>query len=255
MDVKNRTPLHFALSNAGRKASPGAVRHLLTLDRRLVNSIRGGPLPLRVLSEFAYTLRKNGTEEDKANVVKCLEHLLNAEPNPTADFFTTLQGLPHWLGEKAVVMASVQVLLNDKISQRFPTFVLMCDFFCLLLVIVFYSIDIFFSIEARVDSSQNDAIAIQYLIPLYFGAAYFLGREVIQVLSLISLKVRSSPVLFVSPLQAHPARGLESEHFMLLLQKLYLYAFSPIFLFFVPSHFTFGCTISPIGSTLSLSSS
>ena len=189
MDVKNRTPLHFALSNAGRKASPGAVRHLLTLDRRLVNSINGGPLPLRLLSEFAYTLRKNGTEEDRANVVKCLEHLLNAEPNPTADFFTALQGLPHWLSEKAVVMASVQVLLNDKISQRFPTFVLMCDFYCLIMVIVTYSITVVKSIELRDDSTKGNALDTVYMIPLYFGAGYFLFlREVVQILSLISLK-------------------------------------------------------------------
>ena len=189
MDVKNRTPLHFALSNAGRKASPGAVRHLLTLDRRLVNSVNGGPLPLRVLSEFAHTLRKNGTEEDKANVVKCLEHLLNAEPNPTADFFTALQGLPHWLSEKAVVMASVQVLLNDKISQRFPTFVLMCDFFCLILVIVVYSITVIDSINNRTNESIVDAaLKTGYMIPLYFGAGYFFVREVVQILSLISLK-------------------------------------------------------------------
>ncbi len=190
VDVKNRTPLHFALSNAGRKASPGAVRHLLTLDRKLVNSMNGGPLPLRVLSEFAFTLRKNGSEEDKANVVKCLEHLLNAEPNPTADFFTALQALPQWLSEKAVVIPSVQVLLNDKISQRFPTFILMCDFFCLILVIIFYSIDVVESIEKRDVATEQSGrkLGTSTLVPLYFGAAFFFFREVIQILSLISLK-------------------------------------------------------------------
>ena len=90
MDVKNRTPLHFALSNAGRKASPGAVRHLLSLDRKLVNSMNGGPLPLRVLSEYAFTLRKDGTDEDKANVVKCLEHLLNARTQSNRRFLYSL---------------------------------------------------------------------------------------------------------------------------------------------------------------------
>jgi hypothetical protein len=190
MDVKNRTPLHFALSNAGRKASPGAVRHLLSLDRKLVNSMNGGPLPLRVLSEFAFTLRKNGTEEDKANVAKCLEHLLNAQPNPTADFFTALQALPQWLSEKAVVIPSVQVLLNDKISQRFPTFVLMCDLVFLILVIIFYSIDVLESIQLRAKETEQSGgmLPVSRLVPLYIGAAIFFLREAIQILSLISLK-------------------------------------------------------------------
>lgn len=142
-----------------------------------------------MLAEFAYTLRKSGTDEDKASVVKCLEHLLNAEPNPSADFFTALQGLPHWLSDKAVVIPSVQMLLNDKISQRFPTLVLMCDFFCLVLVIIFYSFNVIDSIELRVDNdSTNDAIAVSWLFPLYFGAGYFFLREVVQILALISLK-------------------------------------------------------------------
>ena len=160
-----------------------------SLNPNLVNSIDGGPLPLRVLSEFSYTLRKTGTAEDKANVQKCLEHLLNAEPNPTADFFTALQGLPDWLSEKAVVMASVQVLLNDKISQRFPTLVLMCDFFCLAMVIVSYSINVIDSIDLRFDDAVEDKkIELRYLAPLYIGVGYFFMREVIQILSLLSLK-------------------------------------------------------------------
>lgn len=186
MDVKQRTPLHFALSNAGRKASPGAVRHLLSLDRRLVNSINGGPLPIRVLADFAYTLRNSGTDEEKASVVKCLEYLLNAEPTPTADFFTALQGLPHWLSDKAVVMPSVQMLLNDKISQRFPTMVSMADFGFLVLVIIFYSITVTKSIALRYGDGKE--IETRQFIPLYLGAFYFFMREVVQVLSLISLK-------------------------------------------------------------------
>jgi len=92
-----------------------------------------GPLPLRVLAQYAQ-LVKNETEnrdEKRESVLRCLEHLLNAEPEPTADFFTALQSLPEWLSERAVVMTVVQNLLNEKISQRFPTAVLLLDFvFC-----------------------------------------------------------------------------------------------------------------------------
>lgn len=132
-DSRKRTPLHFALSNAGRKTVPAAVRLLLNLDRSIVNSVDKGPLPLRVLAQYAQ-LVKNETEdrdEKRESVVRCLEHLLNAEPEPTADFFTALQSLPDWLNQRAVVLKVVQNLLNEKISQRFPTAVLLLDFvFC-----------------------------------------------------------------------------------------------------------------------------
>jgi hypothetical protein len=130
-DKRHRTPLHFALSNAGRKTVPSAVRLLVSLDRSVVNSIDGGPIPLRVLAEYAVTIKNDemeNKEEKRESVLRCLKHLLNAEPEPTADFFTALQSLPDWLQEHAVVMPVVQNLLNEKISQRFPTAVLVLDF-------------------------------------------------------------------------------------------------------------------------------
>mmetsp|Transcript_32659 Transcript_32659/g.75145 ORF Transcript_32659/g.75145 Transcript_32659/m.75145 type:complete len:816 (-) Transcript_32659:1052-3499(-) len=189
-DQNGRTPLHFALSNAGRAASPGAVRHLLDLDKNLANS-NNGPLPLRVLAEFSKTVAKTNAEGDRESVQKCMEYLLNSDPEPTADFFTALQSLPDWLGEQAVVMPSVQVLLNDKISQRFPTLILMLDFYFLSLVITFYSLDVPRSIRKRFEEDATPstiALPTADLLPLYVGGIYFLVRETIQMISLLSLK-------------------------------------------------------------------
>jgi hypothetical protein len=227
-DRRARTPLHFALSNAGRKTVPAAVRLLLNLDPSVVNSVESGPLPLRVLADYAQQLRSSDTEnrdEKRDSVLRCLEHLLNAEPEPTADFFTALQSLPEWLGERAVVMAVVQNLLNEKISQRFPTAVLLLDFvvctytplscfvFCCCLfpkccrelpvspamnhyflavavVIAFYSLSVVKSINRRFDDDDgNDAISVWLLLPLYLGAGYFALREIVQIISLLSLRV------------------------------------------------------------------
>ena len=129
-DSRQRTPLHFALSNAEQKSIPAAVRLLLSLNKSIVNSIDGGPLPLRVLAEYSHAIRKTdgNKDEKRESVLKCLEHLLHADPKSTADFFTALQSLPDWLQEHAVVMPVVQNLLNKKISERFPTAVLMLDF-------------------------------------------------------------------------------------------------------------------------------
>ena len=186
MDRRGRTPLHFALSNAGRKAAPAAVRLLLTLKRDLVNSVGGGPLPLRVLSEFAATVKED--DDQRESVQRCMEQLLAANPDPTADFFTALQSLPDYLQEKAVVIPNVQVLLNDKISERFPTMILMLDFYAQAMIIVFYFLAVNESVSERFKPESNGKIENEnILVPLYVGAAYFLIREIIQVLSLLSL--------------------------------------------------------------------
>ena len=186
-DRRGRTPLHFALSNAGRRAAPAAVRLLVSFNRDIVNSRGGSSNPLRVLAEFAATIKED--YEQKESVHKCLEHLLNAEPEPTADFFTALQSLPDWLSEQAVVMEVVQTLLNEKISQRFPTMVLMVDFYVLAMVITSYSINVVESIDRRYnDDPEDKKIASTELIPLYLGGGYFLLREIVQMISLLSLK-------------------------------------------------------------------
>jgi Ion transport protein len=187
-DRRGRTPLHFALSNAGRRAAPAAVRLLVSFNRDIVNSRGGSANPLRVLAEFAATIRDD--DDQKESVHRCLEHLLNAEPEPTADFFTALQSLPNWLSEQAVVMEVVQTLLNEKISQRFPTAVLMLDFYVLAMVIVSYSLNVQHSIDSRAEATTSDGrkIMVKELLPLYLGSGYFLMREIIQMISLLSLK-------------------------------------------------------------------
>jgi hypothetical protein len=191
VDRKGRTPLHFALSNAGRKAAPAAVRHLVNLNKNLVNSIRGGPLPLRVLSEFAATVRKNDRSQ-RESCQRCLEYLLACEPDPTADYFTSLQSLPDFLQERAVVMAVVQTLLNDKIAQRFPTLILMLDFYFQILVVTAYSAAVTKSVDERYseepDADPASAVEGYWITLLYIGGTYFFLREMINILSLLSLK-------------------------------------------------------------------
>ena len=92
-DKRQRTPLHFALSNAGRKTVPAAVRLLLSLNREIVNSIDNGPVPLRVLAEYAATIKREdeNREEKRESVFRCLDYLLKADPEPTAAAKLTLE--------------------------------------------------------------------------------------------------------------------------------------------------------------------
>ena len=169
------------------------MRLLLSLNKDIVNaSADGGPLPLRVLCEYTQTIKGDDEKRDekRESVFRCLEHLLAADPDPTADFLTTLQSFPDWLSERAVVMPSVQIILNEKISRRFPTGVLMMDFYMQLMIILQYSFAVVESIHLRFDvSTENDTkIGLGTLMPLYLGGTYFFIREVVQIISLLSLK-------------------------------------------------------------------
>jgi hypothetical protein len=188
MDRQGRTPLHFALSNAGRKAAPAAVRLLLSLNKTIVNSVGGGPLPLLVLSEFGATVKADEDEQRKS-CEACLKLLLSAKPNPTAAFFTALLTLPDFLVERAIVMKVVQEMLNEQIAQRYPTMILILDFYAQIIVVIAYSFAVKESVDLRFDEDNtNPVVGPEWLIPLYAGAGYFVVREAIQIMSLISTK-------------------------------------------------------------------
>jgi hypothetical protein len=89
---------------------------------------------------------------------------------------------------RAVVMRVVQELLNEKIAQRFPTAILLLDFYMQLLVIVFYTYAVKQSMNRRVEGAEVVSADFWSYIWLYVGATYFLMREIIQIVSLISLK-------------------------------------------------------------------
>ena len=156
-------------------------------------------------------------------VEECLKRFLEAKPEPTADFFTALQSLPESLREKAVLMRVVQELLNKKIGQRFPTALLLLDLYLQAIVVVCYTLVIRDSIRWRfrdahrypvydASGSDDDVYDFEYLgfavgedtsaedyshntiqklicfFALYTALVYFLFREIVQIIGLISLK-------------------------------------------------------------------
>ncbi len=137
-------------------------------------------------------------------VEECLKRFLEAKPNPTAEFFTALQSLPEALREKAVLMRVVQELLNKKIGGRFPTALLLLDLYLQVMVMVSYTLAIRNSITWRFMDYDYDADAAAFfdgtiqqehktqqlfcLLGLYLALTYFLFREIVQIIGLVSLK-------------------------------------------------------------------
>ena len=138
-DKKRRIPLHYVLSNADRASSPGVVNILVTLNPETTNFIdKEGGLPLHSLAIRA--VRKTEQKVERENIIQCLKYYLSAKPYATADFLTALQSLPEWLRDVAVLTPSVQDNLNQKIAKRFPTSILMLDFYFLMLIIIFFTL-------------------------------------------------------------------------------------------------------------------
>eukprot|EP00980_Cylindrotheca_fusiformis_P012894 scaffold3211_cov120-Cylindrotheca_fusiformis.AAC.2 len=200
VDNKLRTPLHFVLSNASRKSAPAAARLLLGLKPELVNAVGGCPLPLLVLAQFSSTGIDRSNEEQLEAVQGCLKHILASHPKPTPEFFSALQRLPTFLRERAVVIRSVQIMLNDKIAQRFPTMILILDFYMQFVVLISYMFGVTGSQRLRKDYNDVNEIGFRnevdgystvqrWLIVggMYIGAAYFLLREIFQAISLAAL--------------------------------------------------------------------
>jgi len=188
-DTKGRTPLHFAMGNADRAASPAVVQHLLKANVSIVNlADKDGLTPLNLLSTQANRLEKSDQKAECNNAKKCLELYLKASPHASSDFFTALQSLPEFLREQAVVTPYVQDVINYKISNRFPTMILMLDFLFIVAILVSFEKAVAIYTDYLFDSSVDNR-GSEYWIwiaCLYVGAAYFCIREVVQMISMAS---------------------------------------------------------------------
>jgi Ion transport protein/Ankyrin repeats (many copies) len=184
-----RTPMHLAMVNAHRDASPNTIRFLLSRpeSRDTINCRdKDGFLPLHLLALSLKGYRMDEPEK-RYNVGESLSLYLEAEPFPTADFLTAIQDLPDWLHDTAVVSKHVRNVLNDKIAKRLPTSILMMDGYMLLVWIVCFAVTSHNMINVRFspDKFKNDTGAA--LVICFVASVYFFFRELVQAVSLISL--------------------------------------------------------------------
>ncbi|KAL7555241.1 LOW QUALITY PROTEIN: hypothetical protein ACHAWF_018891 [Thalassiosira exigua] len=186
-DHRGRTPLHFALGNADRPASPGVVALLLSQNPAVVDAVDlEGNLPVHLLATRAGAIKEH-EKEKRANCRECFRKYLEAGPNATADLLTALQSLPDWLRDEAVLSPVVQKILNAKIATRFPTMIVVMDLFFYVLVIAFFQVAVVESLRDRHADPPKDEMHRGWLAPLYLAAFYFSAREVVQAFSLAIL--------------------------------------------------------------------
>lgn len=96
--------------------------------------------------------------QSRENALKAMNLFLMAEPIPTTNFFTSLHCLPKWMVDRAVVHPKVQESLNDKISKKFPTAIMMIDCYALLTVLFVFTKLTIGSIDRRTDPDLENAV-------------------------------------------------------------------------------------------------
>ena len=207
-DNRGRTPLHIAMGNCSRDASPAIVRTLLQKNPAVINMVESenGYLPLHMLATASEALTTAGA--DRSNAQACLDYYLNAKPDTSTEFFTTFQELPDWLIDHAVQSKIVQQVLNNKIAQRFPTFIQIADVYCLILIIVSYVLSVLKYIDYRTDDSRDDSVVEpKYTFGLYIGGVWFLLRELFQMISYTCLGIFNNWLL-------DPLNWVDMSHIM-----------------------------------------
>jgi len=200
-DAKGRTPLHFAMGNADRDNSPHVVKLLLELSPGCMDQIDSEKnLPLHLLSTKAESVDESQFKT-RDTIQDCLDTYLKVNPKTSIEFLTGIQAMPEWLRDIAVIHPTVQTMLNVKISSRFPTMILMLDFYFLAATIASFSITSRESLDRRFNpqntTNKDRAVSGALLSPLYIAAIYFLGREITQMIS-----VRTQTTIFAYLLQA-----------------------------------------------------
>lgn len=124
----------------------------------------------------------------KERIRKCLELYLSAEPETTSTFLNAIQFLPDWIRDEAVLHPTIQHMLNDRISHRFPTMILVLDFYLNVAIIICFTTVSLTSAELRADPNnvtvESKAFNSGLITILYLGAVYFALREFSQAISI-----------------------------------------------------------------------
>lgn len=175
MDHENNLPLHLLSKKA---------KDLTKQEKELLSTPT-----MNDEGEQDYELQNQATSlvMSKERIRKCLQLYLSAKPETTSMFLTGIQFLPDWIRDEAVLHPTIQHMLNDRISHRFPTMILLLDFYLNIAIIACFTAVSLQSAELRSDSSNttidSKAVSSPLLVILYFGSAYFVLREISQAIS------------------------------------------------------------------------
>lgn len=197
-DMNGFLPLHYAMGNCEREDCAAAVALLLERDNGVKNiDFEHKQHPLYVLGNRAnkFLKRKTKSGAGQANALNSMNLFLDLGPMPTTNFFAALHTMPTWLLEKAVVHPKVQELLNDRISKRFPTTVMMVDFYALFTVLISFAFLSIEFIDVRADESSEGGIKSSKLSELLQSGYSSCHRCILTITTLQRLYISVLPTL------------------------------------------------------------
>ena len=195
-----KTPLHLALVNSNNANIETVVSFLVNAaaaDGHNIVDARDSAdhLPLYNMGTACQRWGKKSSNinnpkkekrvlEARSQAHRCLNIFLSAKPKGSSDFLRGLRRLPEWLEETAVLHPHVQGILNNKISQRLPTFFLMAD----LLMLVFLIVSLMQYSKDSVTSSSSQGPPLWPKYAMRASGGYFLFRQCVHFTSIVGLK-------------------------------------------------------------------
>jgi len=190
-----RTPIHYVMANAHGTMSPSTLQFLLKCPNNTTihaTDIKGN-LPLHLLSERATKYNPLDDNPSRQNVETCLNIFLNAKPppDPVPEFFTALQSMPRWLRDRVVTITYVQDILYKNVSERFPTMIRLMDYYCYIIIIFSFQ----YASCSHIESSEGTDLlphTTGSIVACFIGSSYFLVREILNVISMVSLGTSQS---------------------------------------------------------------
>ena len=159
-----------------------------------VDNARQLPLyTMAVASQDEHRFPPESRERDTA--CRCLQMCLENRPKASAEFLLALQTMPQWLRDTAVNNEHVQSVLNSKIVQRFPTFLLLADVYFLVIAIACISVSLYYFIKKKSDEADDTHIfqlSNVFLfqlstVSLIVCGVWFLIRKIIQAAAMANL--------------------------------------------------------------------
>lgn len=185
-EQNSRTPIHYAMSNAQQAASPTVLSFLLNVGGTGILNKRDKDQHLPI--DLLVSASKSVSEiRFRSNVIECIKVFLSSEPKVDAEMFNSIQSLPTWLRDYAVIHPHMQNILNRKVSKPLHSCLVFIDFLshiCLLFSFEFTNIEAIRYLDNRND---NQLVIGQYLFFLAASVVWFLFRELMLVWSKLSI--------------------------------------------------------------------
>lgn len=198
--------VHCMLNNFDSKLPPADVLQLLIRSEgddgtiyspvAIQNNVKATPLQYLVQSLNSIDPSDPDDAADRRNAAECVD-IYCSQLTSDADamsIFNEVAPCPPWLLHRALKHRPIQKKLDEMVAQNFNAEIIVADIAVYVMIIVFYFIQVFASLDARraaraVRNTTDAEVMNVKTIFLYMCSIYLLIRQMIKLYRLMKLKL------------------------------------------------------------------